>query len=202
MSQSARRLFYSFLAVSISQFYLIPRINLRRLFQGHDDTDESVSSFAEELSRSQPYSRDFFLEILCSFRLLFGQHTRSLSGWANFQWSQAQRSVGLDPLLKELCSQPCRRQILYEQIDAPRVKAVYKVQEDFPNLGERLLELQDFVEQQNPRDLRTLWYDRRDILRFHTYWAVIFFGSLSILLSAAQLTLSAAQLKVSLPHSS
>lgn len=176
----------------VTTFRWNPSINQNRLFSDQDHVDEDAESISEEILRGQPYSRHFFLEVICSFRLIFGQHSRALYGWDDFKWSPAQISLGIDPLLKELCSEPCRKTALYEQIDAPRVKPVYVIEVDFPYLGERLAELQDYVEQQNPGDLMALWHDRRDILRFHTYWAVIFIGGLSIILSAAQLAVSVA----------
>lgn len=196
MLEPTGRIFYFSLTVRgyrSSCFLLLTYIS--RVFCDQGQTGEDVESLSEEFLRGQPYSRDFFLEALCSFRLLFGQHRRALSGWGDFKWSQSQRSLGLDPLLQNLCCQPWYKQTLYEQIDAPRVKLVYTIQADFPYFGERLTELQDYVEQQSPGDFRTLWYDRRDILRFHTYWAVIFIGGLSIILSAAQLAVSAASLR-------
>jgi len=47
---------------------------------------------------------------------------------------------------------------------------------------------------QNPQDLVALWYDRRDILRFYTFWAVVVVGGLSVLLSFIQTVLTAIQL--------
>jgi hypothetical protein len=71
---------------------------------------------------------------------------------------------------------------------------MYSARGDFPNLGKRLLELQDYMNAQNPQDLVALWYDRRDILRFYTFWAVVVVGGLSVLLSFIQTVLTAIQL--------
>jgi uncharacterized membrane protein len=60
-------------------------------------------------------------------------------------------------------------------------------------LGRRLLELQNYMNKQNPSDLRTLWYDRRDVLRFYTFWAVFAVGGVGILLNLATIGLTIVQ---------
>jgi hypothetical protein len=72
---------------------------------------------------------------------------------------------------------------------------MYSASKDFPLLGQRLLELQNYMNAQNPSDFLTLWYDRRDILRLYTFWAVFVVGGLGILLSFASVGLTVVQVR-------
>ncbi|KAF2098306.1 hypothetical protein NA57DRAFT_77095 [Rhizodiscina lignyota] len=64
---------------------------------------------------------------------------------------------------------------------------------DFPLLGERIGQLQRFMNQQQPAKIRGLWSDRRNLNNWYTFWVVIFFGTIGVLLSIAQTGLAAVQ---------
>jgi hypothetical protein len=49
---------------------------------------------------------------------------------------------------------------------------------------------------QNPEDLGILLHDRRDLLRFWTFWAVIGIGGISIVLAFLQMVLAIVQIVV------
>jgi hypothetical protein len=136
------------------------------------------------------------LEVICSYRLIFGQHALARHAFKGLEATAAHRPMDVDPLLKELCSTThCHETLSNILSDAPpRAKPVYSARSDFPFLGERILQLQDFIEMQDPSDLMTLWFDRRDVLRFYTFWAVVFVGGLSILLSVIQTVLTGVQI--------
>lgn len=52
--------------------------------------------------------------------------------------------------------------------------------ETFPNYGARIRKLRRYMDRRKPKGLRQLWRDNRDSLSYYTFWAVIFFGSLSL----------------------
>ena len=122
-----------------------------------------------------------------------------------------------DPLLGRLCGQKWEKERqFYKDLDANEAPSHYRAQ-DFPFLGSRLLRLQNFSKHQEPHDWKVLWYDRRDIsmyyphttdtsmwthcllVKSYTFWAVLFFGGGTLLVTLIQLivqiVLSAEQLK-------
>jgi hypothetical protein len=137
------------------------------------------------------YSTDFLVEVLCSYRVIFGQHKKSADKFNNIQPKEFQ-----DPLLKKLCGSSCTEgecRNFYSWLEAADCKTTYSASADFPLIGRRLLSLQDYMNAQNPSDLRTLWYDKRDVLRWYTFWAVVVVGGLSIVLSWLSVALAAIQ---------
>ncbi|KAE9379579.1 hypothetical protein N431DRAFT_553742 [Stipitochalara longipes BDJ] len=63
----------------------------------------------------------------------------------------------------------------------------------FPIYQNRLRELRHYMDNQKPRGLRQLWKDNRDSLNYYTFWGVIVFGGLSLLLALLSLAMSVAQ---------
>lgn len=157
--------------------------------EGNRDLFERGTS--ANAATSQPYGPRFFIEMICSYRLLFGKNARARSRFRRLVFTEEQRA-SFDPLLTSLCGSPWKDEPLYRQINAPKAKNIYS-QSDFPYLGNRLLVLQRHVDSLNPSDLRTLYYDRRNVLQFYTFWAVLVVGGISILLSLAQTVLTAVQ---------
>ena len=147
--------------------------------------DDSI--IASDLAEC-PYSVDFLLEILLTYRIIFAQNKNSRTGFQNIKPPEI-----LDPLLEALCSSSWIKSRYSAQLDLVDLKPMYSALSDFPLLGKRILALHDYMNAQNPSDIRTLWYDRRDVLRFYTFWAVFFVGGMSILLSAVQLGLTSVQ---------
>ncbi|KAK3379115.1 hypothetical protein B0T24DRAFT_674933 [Lasiosphaeria ovina] len=105
-------------------------------------------------------SGDAFAEILCSYRLIFGQNrhahrafrrdfSASLLGWSGFcrDWADA---------------------AVYEHLNITNVKNVYSAAKDFPYLGGRLAVLNEFMEAWEPDSWQTLWDDRRNLNRYYT----------------------------------
>lgn len=64
----------------------------------------------------------------------------------------------------------------------------------YPIFGQRLRELQKYMEKQKPKNLRQLWQDRRDTVGYWAFWAVIVVGGLSVLLALISIAISSAQL--------
>lgn len=63
----------------------------------------------------------------------------------------------------------------------------------FPIYGGRLRALRAYMDAQQPKGLRALWRDRRNSNTYYTFWFVVIFGSLSVLLATCALAVSIAQ---------
>jgi len=78
-----------------------------------------------------------------------------------------------DPMLLILCgksatSEEARK--IYDEIDANEPHHCYNPNIEFPFFGKRLLELQQFVKQHQPQNVRALLNDRRDVAAWYTLW--------------------------------
>ncbi|KLU89787.1 hypothetical protein MAPG_08756 [Magnaporthiopsis poae ATCC 64411] len=142
-------------------------------------------------------THQFLKEVLLSYRLLFGQDkkSRKLFGAKRGPGEAAARDHLRDPFLERLCQS---KRLDVSRLDVTchfeRERRSYEVAEDFPLLGRRLLVLQEFNMRQDSTTLREFWSDRRNPFNFYTFWAVIVFGAISIVLSLLQSGLSIAQL--------
>ncbi len=63
----------------------------------------------------------------------------------------------------------------------------------FPIYEKRLRELRAYMDSSKPQGLRQLFRDNRDILTYYTFWGVIVFGTLSVMLAVFSLAVSVAQ---------
>jgi hypothetical protein len=63
----------------------------------------------------------------------------------------------------------------------------------FPIFETRLRQLRHYMDNHKPRGFRQLWVDRRDSLKYYTFWGAIIIGVLAILLTLASLVMSIAQ---------
>lgn len=106
-----------------------------------------------------------------------------------------QADYEIDPFRDHICGTPSHNNAFFDQIEAFPEKSTYWSDSDFPNLGDRMLEIQDFVVSQDSGTFRALWYDVRDLNRFWTFWAVVVFGITSIVLSLIQTVLAGLQLR-------
>lgn len=102
-------------------------------------------------------------------------------------------------------------QFLYECVNASEAAQQYSAKREFPLLGQRLIILQKFVLSQNPSDWDGLRHDRRDIrncfytlrfvvaanmhlVRYYTFWAVVWVGGASVVLGLVQCILGLIQI--------
>src|SRR5215471_229997 len=76
------------------------------------------------------------------------------------------------------------------------VKESFDAFADFPILGSRLMRIQAHIDGIQLNPITSLWRDKRDILRWYTFWAVVLIGSLNLVLAAVQAGLSAAQVEI------
>jgi hypothetical protein len=124
---------------------------------------------------------EFFREILLTYRVLFGQDERSYRAFQrslptydrNWDCSGRDPDQISDPLLPILCGKfwtvPGAREV-YSDVDAGPTREFYDANADFPILGQKLLELQQFVENYSPRSLKALMNDRRNPMAWLTFW--------------------------------
>jgi hypothetical protein len=170
-----------------------------------------------ETYRDSPTQDPSFLhrEVLLTYRLLFGQSSQSRELAQNLLSMLKKSSQEVDPFLETLCTVSQSRSLFKKlfrnndtrslptklfpasTIDARGTfieSGSYSAQLDFPIFGRRLLALQNHNLRQQPNRVRDLWRDRRNPLQWYTFWAVIWVGGISIILSALQLAVSSAQL--------
>ena len=78
-----------------------------------------------------------------------------------------------DYLLLTLCGQSWHAegpQAIYDAIGAEDPSPRYSSTTDFPFLGKRLMELQTYVKDYNPKTLTELWHNKRDVTWWWTFW--------------------------------
>ncbi|KAG6357653.1 hypothetical protein INS49_013532 [Diaporthe citri] len=176
----------------------IPRESKATIFDSIFQSQKGdFESYHTKAQNSTVYSQDFFVEVLCSYRILFSQQKNARELYSeHFRVSSSrQADHEVDPLRDQICGMPSHSNVLFDQIEAFPEKSTYWSDSDFPNLGDRLLELQNFVVSQDSGTFRALWYDVRDLNRFWTFWAVVVFGVTSIILSMIQTVLAGLQIR-------
>lgn len=57
----------------------------------------------------------------------------------------------------------------------------------------RLRIIKAHIDNQKPKGIRGLWVDKRDSLQWYTFWAVVFVGSIGLVLSLLAMAVSIAQ---------
>ncbi|KAL7784959.1 hypothetical protein V8C37DRAFT_394843 [Trichoderma ceciliae] len=165
-------------------------------------TGDFYETDAAEILRLQ------FQEILLSLRVLFAYDSKSRnlffkSYYARFDVGDEDRDFWKRLLAKkkskDLATLPtyCWPPPVKNNEGALLDQAVFDRSCDFVILGDRLDHLQRYCMRHNPQKLCDMWYDRRNRQQWVTFWAAIIIGATSLLLSAAQVVLSALQLKPS-----
>ena len=146
----------------------------------------------EDVAETEVPIDEFFEEILLSYRLMFGQDERSWKAMAmkrvltplmptreGHTISPASHAsdttLDCDPLLHVLCdgsADSAEAREVYDEIEIePRgPSSNYVPYVDFRFFGKRLLDLQDFIDQHQPRSVRGLLNDRRDVAAWYTLW--------------------------------
>lgn len=167
-------------------FHLEPSNACHRILKNH------AAKANEDVAETEVPIDEFFEEILLSYRLMFGQDERSWKAMAMKRIlapsgpareghavpiaSHASATTwGCDPLLPVLCcgsaDSPEAREV-YDEIEIePRgPSSNYVPYVDFRFFRKRLLDLQDFIDQHQPRSVRGLLNDRRDVAAWYTLW--------------------------------
>ncbi|RSL68868.1 hypothetical protein CEP53_002404 [Fusarium sp. AF-6] len=150
-------------------------------------------------------------EILLSYRLLFAQSSASRKRIGAEINNLRQDGQFVDDFLSTLCERKCRTGMLWwSRMDdqlrqlPPELwpiscrdseqhlqeRDVYSAMEDFPRLGQRLLQVQKFNLRQQPSKLADLWRDRRNPLQWYTFWAVLIIGGMANVVGVLQLAVA------------
>ena len=142
-------------------------------------------------------NRLMFREALLTYRLLFGQDTRSRALFNGEERKSASADGNMDLLLLRLCGQ--KDSVSSEVLDSSiSEQAFYDTVVDFPFFGRRLEILERYSQSIKARRLRDLWYDSRDPGQWALVWVFMIVGAIAILLSLVQVGLAAAQLRVAM----
>jgi hypothetical protein len=126
-------------------------------------------------------TEQFFEEILLTYRLIFGQDDRSYKAFSRMVpvWEEQRGRTSWemtwagDPMLLILCGQSAiseEARKIYDEIDANEPANCYDPHTQFPFFGKRLLELQQFIKQHQPQNVRALLNDRRDVASWYILW--------------------------------
>ncbi|RAK81446.1 uncharacterized protein BO72DRAFT_368832, partial [Aspergillus fijiensis CBS 313.89] len=156
-------------------------------------TSRYMCQWATEADTNQ-----FLLEILRSYRLLFGQNKQSRRLFRSIDPNLGPNgNSGRDPLLSQLCGTRLLDPNLLDlgEEESPIVeKKTYCLPMDFPILRYRLVVLLRCLAATEPRGWRQLWRDNRNSANWLTFWAVIAFGAFGSLMALLQVILQAVQL--------
>ena len=161
-------------------------INVCSIFGAHT----CVNGCASDAGRT---AKSYLLEVLLSYRLLFGQEKRSRKLYREKEKLQIRMLGSHDTLLDHLCARKTLPDDSPLRSRLPE-RGVYSSTIDFPHLGKRLIDLQSYSMDQKPRSLIEVWNDHRDPQQSFTFWAVVIVGGLSISLTLIQTLLVVAQL--------
>lgn len=120
------------------------------------------------------YARDYYREVLLSYRLIFaeGMSSHTIYNALKDDWARSFEETA-DPLLDILCGQKWdddESMEIWNEIGAGYPIQSYSTQEFFPFFGQRLMLLRNAALSHEPDGIRKLWYDKRDTLRWWTFW--------------------------------
>lgn len=140
----------------------------------------------------------FLVEVLLSYRLLFGQTKRSRALFRSidpFLYYAGKPRKIRDHLLSGLCGTRSRNALMLalQRDDHLAEKEKYYLPEDFPILRYRIFVLQKFSSNTAPRTWLQLWRDNRNSAHWMTFWAVIIFGGFGSLMALLQVILQFVQ---------
>ena len=145
---------------------------------------------ADPRANSEDISQ-FLLEILLSYRLLFGQSVASRKFFRRTFSPAEVQGCQLDTLLPQLCAR--RRSELPSPL-MPVDRSVYFSARDFPVLYDRIELIANELKEAKPKSFGGLLRDRRDTLQYWTFCLVSIIGGMGILLSLIQVILQGIQL--------
>ena len=132
---------------------------------------------------------EMLLETLLSYRLLFAQNKQARKLYRRLEPFAGIPLEGRDHLLSSLCG---RKSFSTAQI--PSDQDSYDLQRHFPILRSRIAVLHRNLSASKPKGWRELWRDKRDSAGWFTFWIVLIFGGVAILLSILQVLLQILQI--------
>jgi hypothetical protein len=144
-----------------------------------------LDEYYDEFNRPRGFTaRAFLKEIRQSYQLIFADAYSSRHFYTSKELRRLREFGPVDPYLSQLCGRSSR---------IANQRNSYSKLTEFPILAARLSVLQDYIQRQNPNSLRMIWRDKRNSYQWWTFWAVVVFGCMSIVLSLVQTVLSAIQ---------
>jgi hypothetical protein len=69
---------------------------------------------------------------------------------------------------------------------AESIKSNYTFSGDFPIFTFHLRKVQEYMAQQQPNKVKAIWQDKMDLRLWYTFWAVVVFGVIGLILSLIQ----------------
>ncbi len=130
-------------------------------------------------------------ETLLSYRLLFGQNKQSRKLYKKLDPFACIPPEGRDLLLSSLCGQKS-----FSMAQVVSDQDFYDLNRQFPVLRSRIANLHRLLSASQPRGWNELWRDKRDSAGWYTFWVVLVFGGIALLLSALQVVLQIVQISI------
>lgn len=165
-----------------------------RVERANDLPKSVIHACAAPYSSGQWATKDdvkqMLIEILLTYRLLFGQSKLGRQLFRKLKPFEGAPEAGIDNFLMTLCGYK-----RYESIPELRERDIYDLPRDFPIYRSRLAVLICHLNARKPRSWKELWQDKRDSASWLTFWVVLIFGGLGILLALLQVMLQIVQLK-------
>jgi hypothetical protein len=135
-------------------------------------------------------------EIVLSYRLLFAQNKASRRYFRSSKPFSGIPQEGRDEVLTTLCRQK-RLKVGFNVQE----REIYDLSSDFPVLKSRITVLLHHLSTKRPRTWRQLWRDKRDSASWYTFWAVLIFGGMGIILALIQVILQILQVVLQIRQS-
>lgn len=132
-------------------------------------------------------------EILLSLYIIFGQVPRARRFYNPDKTFPGIPRSEQDSLLSVLCS---GNWPFLSSTSAPRSSGVYYLSRDFPMMQSKLDFLNTIIQHKEPRSFSQLWKDKRNTHQWYTFWAIIFYGTLGLVIALAQLAVAVIQLNL------
>lgn len=129
-----------------------------------------------------------FHETLLSYRLLFGQDSRSRKLFNHQEHGPSGVDQPPDPLLIRLCGGTESLSKILDD-DSIRDQDVYDMALVFPFYSSRLKRLDEYVESIRVRSIGDLWSDQRHPMEWVLIWVVVMIGTVMIPMSISGLAL-------------
>lgn len=130
-------------------------------------------------------------EIRASYGLLFKDDGPSRKLYRNERGNAAFRDVHgrttIDPSLDKACGYYMSTRFPFFW-DSP-LQEIYRVN-DFPVFSQRLERLHKYIDGVEPSHIGSIWHDRRDRRLWWTFWTVLIFGLITILLALVTIGLA------------
>ncbi|KAJ8130117.1 hypothetical protein O1611_g3517 [Lasiodiplodia mahajangana] len=136
-------------------------------------------------------------EILLSYKLLVQFDNKAKSVYRQITADLA-KLEDFDPELDICALGVSRHSRQYQYYWGRRqfTRETFNASSDFPIFSCRLRKLEQFIDSIQPNKISSLWKDRRDILRWYTFWAVFALGTANLVIALVQTLLSAEQVRL------